>query len=206
MVVGEIMSNCFIVTDGKSSDAMIIDPGGDGPDIIAQIEKRKLRPVYIVNTHGHIDHILANPDMKAAYPDAKLCIHESDAELLVSAQRNLSLFIGRNFTSPPAELLLKEGETITLGRLKFKVIHIPGHTEGGICLYCEDEKPPVLFAGDTLFQCSIGRTDFPGGSYKKLVSSIKKKLLSLPDETIVYPGHGPNTTIGFEKMNNPFLG
>ncbi|MCX7703770.1 MAG: MBL fold metallo-hydrolase, partial [Planctomycetota bacterium] len=162
--------------------------------------------IYIVNTHGHIDHILANPDMKVAYPEAELCIHELDAPLLVNSQRNLSVFIGRSFESPPADRLLKEDDELKLGRLRFRVIHIPGHSEGGICLYTEDEKPPVLFAGDAVFQCSIGRTDFPGGSHRKLVTAIKEKLLVLPDETIVYPGHGPKTTIGFEKKNNPFLG
>lgn len=205
LVVGEIMSNCYIVTDGKSGDAMVIDPGGDGADIVARIEKQKLRPVLLVDTHGHIDHILANSDLKAVYPEAELCIHEADAEMLSDPQRNLSLFVGRDFTSPPADRLLKEGDELRVGELKFTVIHIPGHTEGGICLYCEDENPPVLFSGDTVFQFSIGRTDFPGGSHRRLINGIKEKLLVLPDETIVYPGHGPQTTIGDERRNNPFL-
>lgn len=205
LVVGEIMSNCYIVTDGSSEKAMVIDPGGNGADIVAEIEKRGLKPVLIVDTHGHIDHILANPDLKSVYPDAELCIHEADAALLTNPQRNLSLFVGRDFTSPSADRLLEEGDELEVGELKFKVIHIPGHTEGGICLFCQDETPPVLFSGDTLFQFSIGRTDFPGGSYKKLVNGIKEKLLVLPSETVVYPGHGPQTTIGAEKRNNPFL-
>ncbi|MFH1421667.1 MAG: MBL fold metallo-hydrolase [Planctomycetota bacterium] len=206
MVVGEIQANCYIITDGKSSDAVVIDPGGDGPDIIAIIEKKKYKPKYIINTHGHIDHIWSNGELKAAYPEAELCIHENDAAMLGSSEANLSTFLARSITSPPADKLLNEGDIIKVGSLKLEIVHIPGHSRGGICLIANiGDGNKVVFSGDTLFQYSIGRTDLPGGNYEKLISGIKNKLFVLPDDTVVYPGHGPSTTIGFEKINNPFL-
>jgi glyoxylase-like metal-dependent hydrolase (beta-lactamase superfamily II) len=206
MVVGEIQANCYLVGDGESNDIAVIDPGGDGPDIIARIEEKKYHPVYIVNTHGHIDHMWANTDIKAAYPDAELLIHEADAEMLTNASANLSSFMGRSITSPAADRMLAEGDHISVGSLDFEVRHIPGHSPGGIALVTKDaEGKTVVFSGDALFAYSIGRTDFPGGSYEMLISGIKDKLLSLPDDTVVYPGHGPATTIGAERKHNPFL-
>lgn len=206
MVVGEIQANCYLVGDGSSKDIAVIDPGGDGPDIIARIEESKYHPVYIINTHGHIDHMWANADMKAAYPDAELLIHEADADMLTDASSNLSAFVGRKVTSPPADRTLCEGDHVKVGSLDFKVVHIPGHSAGGIALITQEgDGKTVVFCGDALFAYSIGRTDFPGGSYDVLVSNIKEKLLSLPDDTVVYPGHGPSTTIGDERGHNPFL-
>jgi glyoxylase-like metal-dependent hydrolase (beta-lactamase superfamily II) len=207
MVVGQIQANCYLVGDGKSKDIAIIDPGGDGPDIIARIEDRGYNPVYIINTHGHIDHMWANADMKAAYPDAELLIHEADAQMLTNSSANLSGFMGLSVTSPPPDRTLSEGDHIKVGSLDFEIVHIPGHSAGGIALITTDDGTgkTVVFCGDALFAYSIGRTDFPGGSYEKLVSGIKEKLLNLPDDTVVYPGHGPATTIGTERQHNPFL-
>ncbi len=206
MVVGEIQANCYLVGDGESSDIAVIDPGGDGPDIIARIEKNGYHPVYIINTHGHIDHMWANADLKAAYPDAELLIHEADAEMLTNPSANLSTFMGRSITSPAADRTLAEGDHVSVGALDFEVRHIPGHSPGGIALVTKDaDGKTVVFSGDALFAYSIGRTDFPGGSYEMLISGIKDKLLSLPDDTVVYSGHGPSTTIGAERRHNPFL-
>ena len=207
MVVGEIQANCYLVGDGKSNDIAIIDPGGDGPEIIARIEEKGYQPIYIINTHGHIDHMWANADMKAAYPDAEILIHEADAVMLTDASANLSGFMGRSITSPPADRTLVEGDRVSVGSLDFEVVHIPGHSPGGMALVTRDEDSgkTVVFCGDALFAYSIGRTDFPGGSYEMLVGTIKEKLLTLPDDTAVFPGHGPATTIGVERKNNPFL-
>ncbi len=207
MVVGEIQANCYLVGDGKSNDIAVIDPGGDGPDIIARIEEKGYHPVYIIDTHGHIDHMWANADLKAAYPDAEILIHEDDAHMLTDAAANLSGFMGRSITSPPADRTLSEGDQLELGSLVFDIVHIPGHSPGGIALITKDEDSgkTVVFCGDAVFAYSIGRTDFPGGSYEKLISGIKQKLLTLPDDTVLYPGHGPATTVGTERRNNPFL-
>ena len=206
MVVGEIQANCYLVGDGESNNITVIDPGGDGPDIIARIEEKEYHPIYIVNTHGHIDHMWANADLKAAYPDAELLIHEADAEMLTNSSANLSSFMGRSITSPAADRTIAEGDHISVGSLDFEVRHIPGHSPGGIALVTKDtDGKTVVFSGDALFAYSIGRTDFPGGSHEMLISGIKDKLLSLPDDTVVFPGHGPATTIGTERKHNPFL-
>lgn len=206
MVVGEIQANCYLVGDGKSDDIAVIDPGGDGPDIIARIEKKGYKPAYIINTHGHIDHMWSNADLKAAYPDAELLIHEADADMLTDPSANLSTFVGRAISSPPADRTISEGDCIQVGSLDFEIVHIPGHSPGGIALITKDESGrTVVFCGDALFAYSIGRTDFPGGSHEKLISGIKNKLLTLPDDTLVYPGHGPSTTVGVERQHNPFL-
>lgn len=207
MVVGEIQANCYLVGDGKSNDIAVIDPGGDGPDIIARIEEKGYHPVYIIDTHGHIDHMWANADLKAAYPDAELLIHEDDANMLTDPSANLSGFMGRSITSPPADRTLSEGDKLEVGSLAFDIVHIPGHSPGGIALITKDEDSGknVVFCGDAVFAYSIGRTDFPGGSHETLISNIKQKLLTLPDDTVLYPGHGPATIVGTERKHNPFL-
>jgi len=206
LIVGQMMTNCYIVWDKKSREAMVIDPGGDGLEIQSRIAKHNLNLRYIVNTHAHIDHILANGELKEAYPEALLLVHEADGPALTDPTANLSLFMNLHFRSPAPDRLLKDGDVIELGEHRFVVLHTPGHSAGGISLYCDDVKPPVLFCGDTLFQFSVGRTDFPGGSFATLSRAIREKLFVLPDETVVYPGHGPETTIGEEKRHNPFVG
>lgn len=210
--VGPLKVCCYIVIGEVSSDAMIIDPGADGETIINFIRERRLTPKIIALTHGHGDHIGANAALKKAFPDIQICVHEDDQDMLPYPAKNLSIlaaFFGiATVRSPMADRLLKDGDTITLDAYTFEIIHTPGHTPGGVCFYSKNQKngqPPVLFSGDTLFKEGIGRTDFPGCSQEKLVRAIKERLFVLDEKTIVYPGHGPSTTIAEEKRNNPFV-
>ncbi len=202
MEVGEIGTNCYLVYDEETKVGIIIDPGDNGKELLAEVEKRQLKIKYVVNTHGHWDHIGANDEVCAA-TGAKLLIHEDDAACLGEPSLNMSGMLSRKSSTRAADILLKEGDTVEFGDLSLEVIHTPGHTRGGICLYGAAQH--VLFSGDTLFQFSIGRTDFPGGSYTDLIKNIKEKLLILPDDTIVCPGHGPVTKIETEKKRKSFL-
>ncbi len=198
--VGPIMANCFILGCERTKESVVIDPGDDANDILMALAKLGLRVKYLVNTHGHFDHVGANKPMKEA-TGAILAIHPQDEPMLEELSRSASMFGLSAENSPPADLLLNHGDQITFGDITLEVIHAPGHSRGGICLY----TPGHLFSGDTLFARSIGRTDLPGGDYETLIASIKTRLLVLPDETIVYTGHGPETTLANEKRMNPFL-
>lgn len=200
MQVGNLGTNCYIVYSEQTKEAMIIDPGGDAGRILTSVGNAGLRVKYIVNTHGHADHVLANMKIKEA-TGAELLVHKEDAGMLTSPQLNLSTFIGGGAVCGPADKVLADGDTLDIGELNFAVLHTPGHTPGGISLYCEG----ILFSGDTLFAESVGRSDFPGGSHRQLVESIRQKLMVLDDEVKVYPGHGPETTIGWERRMNPFI-
>lgn len=210
-VVGPIEANCFIVMCEETSEAMIIDPGDDAKTIIDAVESIGAKPKLIVNTHGHADHISANEDLKKRWPDAQIAVHEADAPMLPDPIANLSEFIGEKVISPPADRKLKEGDVLKIGKLAFNVVHTPGHTAGGICLILDhtagddDKENCLVFSGDALFANSVGRTDFPGGNPQTLLKSIKEKLLSLPDDCVVLPGHGPSTTIGSERKHNIFI-
>jgi glyoxylase-like metal-dependent hydrolase (beta-lactamase superfamily II) len=195
-VVGRLDANCYLIACEESKKAVVVDPGSEGEaDLVLDILKKKdFMLKYIINTHGHSDHIGGNRELKSL-TSAKILIHELDAEMLVDAKKNLSFLIGKELISPPADQFLKEGDEITFGSLKLKIIHTPGHTPGGICLVLDD----IVFTGDTLFAGGIGRTDLPGGSYDDIQKSIKDKLLKLGDDKIIYPGHGPSSTIGKEK-------
>lgn len=200
LTVGPIATNCYIVYDEASREALVIDPGAEGKRIVAEVEKNHLKVKYIVNTHGHGDHIAANKYVKEA-TGAELLIHAADAPMLTDARLNMTAYMGKGISEPAADRFLAEGDVLKLGTTEFKVLHTPGHSPGGICLLGEQ----VVFVGDTLFQYSIGRDDLPGGSFTQLINSIKTKLLTLDDKIIVYPGHGPITTIGNERRGNPFL-
>ncbi len=198
--VGPLQTNCYIVGCEGTKEGAIIDPGGDAKRILAEVERLGLEIKYVINTHGHFDHTLANKEVVKA-TGAPLAIHSADASMLT--QGGGAFFFGIiGKASPPADVILDEGQALTLGEIELQVLHTPGHSPGSICLYSEDEG--VLFDGDVLFNMGIGRYDLPGGSYSVLTESIQR-LLALPDETTVYPGHGPATTIGRERRSNPFL-
>jgi len=199
-VVGPIGVNCYVVSDADSGQGIIIDPGGNAEEILAYVRAEKIAVQAIINTHGHGDHIGANDAVRKA-TGAPLLMHAADQYMLTDARANLSAFMGYQALSAPPDRLLTEGDEIAFAGGSFRVVHTPGHSPGGICLIGEG----VVFSGDTLFAESIGRCDFPGGSELELVRSVREKLLPLPDETRVYPGHGPETTIGWERRYNPYL-
>lgn len=195
--VGPFASNCYIVGAEVSGDGMIVDPGAEPESILKAVKDAKLDIKIIVMTHGHIDHISALGEVKKA-TNAQVVIHSSDAPMLGKGSMN-RIF---GFESPAVkpDKLLNGGETLAFGDMKFQVIHTPGHSQGCICLLGHG----VLFSGDTLFNYGIGRYDLPGGDYNVLMNSLQK-LMALPDDTVVYPGHGPETTIVRERESNPFL-
>lgn len=194
------MANCFILGCEDTREAVVIDPGDDADQILMILAREKLTVKYLINTHGHFDHVGANRRMKEV-TGAKLAIHPDDVPMLSELSRSAASFGLSAENSPEPDLLLHDKDTVRFGNITLTVIHTPGHSRGGIALY----TPGHLFAGDTLFAGSIGRTDLPGGDYDTLIASIKQKLLVLPDDTVVYTGHGPETTIADEKRMNPFL-
>jgi len=202
LVIGALETNCYLISCKKTKKTAVIDPGGeDDVDLILNLlQKNNFDLKYIINTHGHIDHIAGNNLLKAK-TEALLLIHRLDADMLVDANKNFSFFMGKVICSSPADKLLEEGDEISLGTLNLIVIHTPGHTPGGISLVSNN----MVFTGDTLFAGGIGRTDLPGGSYPDLIKSIKEKLLFLGDDKTIYPGHGPDSTIGEERRTNPYL-
>jgi len=204
LILGEYQTNCYILRENDSAeDCLIIDAGLGESKLINFLNKHKLNPIALVLTHGHIDHIAAVTALREHYPKIKVYIHELDAELLTQPEYNLSALTGAIFNAGRADSLVQDKSVIEQAGLKLEVLHTPGHTPGGICLYSKDEG--IVFTNDSLFADSIGRTDFPGGSTAKLLKSIKEKLFTLPEETVVYPGHGPATTIGHEKAHNQFF-
>jgi len=200
VVVQPFGVNCYIVASREQSSAMLIDPGGDEAKIRKVLVKYTLEPALIVNTHGHIDHIGADDAF-----DVPVYIHRRELELLQDPRRNLSDFLLSPKTVSSKIHPVEEGDYIELQDIRLEVIFTPGHTPGGMCLLMKKPLEKILFSGDTLFYRSVGRTDFPGAGEAQLIKSIKEKLLILPDDTVVYPGHGPSSTIGRERKNNPFL-
>jgi len=203
VVVSPFATNCYIVGSEASKQGIIIDPGDEAEAILGRVADLELDIKLIVLTHGHIDHVGALKAVKEA-SGAEMAIHADDAKSLRGLRGFLQsvLVPGLSYpVPPPPERLLQDGDSLDVSDLCFKVLHTPGHTPGGICLLGEG----VVFSGDTLFNYGIGRTDLPGGSYHRLMESIRTRLLVLPDNTVVYPGHGPETTVGAERAGNPFL-
>ncbi len=193
-------TNTWLVYDDESGDALLFDPAAIGTEPLQFIKEHNLKVHAIVITHGHGDHIGGLAYFKK-HLDAPILIHEADADMLTDNKKNLSEYIGMPLELPSADRKLKDGDTITFGAHEGKVLHTPGHTKGSIGILIDK----FLISGDTLFEMSIGRTDFPGGSYEEIMHSIKTKFFTLDEDTIVYPGHGPRTSIGMEKLNNPFV-
>ncbi|MGI6712938.1 MAG: MBL fold metallo-hydrolase [Bacillota bacterium] len=198
--VGMIGTNCYIVACSNTKEAAVIDPGDEAQRIMKTVKENGLSVSVIINTHGHWDHVGGNNEL-FQLTGVPVLIHEKDASFLAEEKLNLGTFIGKKSSSHMADQLLKEGDQVKVGNLSFSILHTPGHTPGGISIVGKN----VVFVGDTLFAGSIGRTDLPGGGFDILIRSIKDKLFSLDDSYIVYPGHGPSTTIGWERKNNPFL-
>lgn len=201
MVLGQVSTNCYIFYEEDRKKAVVIDPA-DCPDQIASfITENGLQLQGILLTHGHFDHVMAAEELKKKF-QVKIYGHEEEAEVAKEPMLNLSSQFGYGF-SVLVDETVKDGETLAIDGFPMKVIHTPGHTKGSVCYYMEEEG--ILFSGDTLFAGSVGRTDFPTGSGATLLRSIKEKLAMLPDETMVLPGHGEQSDIGYEKMHNPFL-
>jgi glyoxylase-like metal-dependent hydrolase (beta-lactamase superfamily II) len=182
-----------------------VDPGFDTDAILEVVNRENLTLAAILNTHGHADHIAGNAAIKAAFPDAPLVIGRGEAHLLTDPRANLSGFFGMALKSPEANRLVDDGERLELAGFAFEVREIPGHSPGSVVFVCEQMDPPFVLGGDVLFAGSVGRTDL-GGNGPQLLAGIRSKLFNLPDHTAVYPGHGPPTTIGHEKLHNPFVG
>jgi len=196
--------NSYLVWLQGKSQAVIVDPGLEPELILEAVHSEGLTIAVILNTHGHADHIGGNEALKQAFPQAALIIGANEAPMLTDASRNLSAPFGFAVISPPADRTVAEGDRIEAAGLSFEVLDIPGHSPGHV-VYLVRGSPCRVFGGDVLFRGSIGRTDFPGGSHQGLLDGIRRKLFPLPDDTVVYPGHGPVTTVGHEKRSNPFF-
>src|SRR5258708_3490685 len=201
ITVGAFQENCYLYACPQTLEAVIIDPGDEAARIIDRIQELKFIPRYIINTHGHIDHICAIDEVSAVYP-VPLAIHPDDV-FMYTEDRTARIY-GRQapLVKRKPDMLLREGDTISFGTLTLEVLHTPGHTPGWICVV---SRPYCVFSGDTLFRRSIGRTDLPGGNYEQIVTSIREKLYTLDEDLVVFPGHGDPTTIIEEKSENPFV-
>lgn len=199
--------NCYIVARPGRDDCVVIDPGLDPRSILSVLEDEGLTPAMILNTHGHADHIAGNATLKEAYPGAPIVIGRNDEPMLTDPVLNLSAHSGFPVTSPPADSLVAEGDILEVAGFQWEVLDIPGHSPGHVVFVQRFPTGQVaVFGGDVLFRGSIGRTDFPGGDHEGLIRGIRRKLFTLPDDTVVYPGHGPVTTVAREKRSNPFCG
>lgn len=206
-VVSQVFSqNTFIAQIEGGRDCLVVDPGFDTQALGQFLAEHQLVPAAILNTHGHIDHIAGNQALKTNWPDCPLVIGAHEAEKLLDPQLNLSEQFGAPLTSPPADVLVHEGEIYTAAGLDLEVLEIPGHSRGHVVFVWKGDRPWTVFGGDVLFQGSVGRTDFPDGDTNQLLTAIRQKLFVLPEDTVVLPGHGDRTTIGAEKRFNPYVG
>ena len=207
VVVSEMFAeNAYLIHLEGSDQCVIVDPSFDTDQLIQKIQSEKLEPVAILNTHGHVDHIVGNEAIKRCWPELPIVIGRLDEASLTDPTLNLSAQFGGNITSPPADELLDEGQTYSVAGIDWDIYHTPGHSPGHIILVCKKCNPWLVLGGDMVFQGGLGRTDFPGGSAQELTESIKRTFFTFPDDTIVLPGHGPDTTVGQERGIHPFMG
>lgn len=202
IVVGPLGVNCFILGDKQSNEGMVVDPGADCEVILSAVARFGLKVKYIVNTHGHFDHIGCNRHLKEK-TGGELLVHKEDVPFLLNASRSAQKYGLSVEDSPEPDAFLFDGMKLELGHRSIEILHTPGHTQGGCCLYLANEK--LVITGDTLFADSVGRTDLPGGDHAQLIACIKNKLMTLPDDTVVWPGHGPSSSIAQERRFNPYL-
>lgn len=200
MALGPIMANCYVLGCENTREVAVIDPGEEAARILDALKEDGLTLKLILNTHGHFDHVGANRELKQAVPEAQLMIHGDDAPMLAQLANSARMFGMQAENSPDPDRLLQDTDAITFGDVKLDVVHVPGHSPGGVAFVCD----AGIFVGDTLFAGSIGRTDLPGGNFDTLIASIQNKLFQYDDDTSVYPGHMGPTTIGQEKRFNPF--
>jgi len=198
--------NCYLLGREGQSECLVIDPGLEPERIIARLEDLSLQPAAVLLTHGHADHIGGNAAIKQRWPDCPIIIGVEDAPKLTDPQQNLSADFGVPLVSPPADRTVADGERIELAGFQLQVRAIPGHSRGQVVYLLDDHQPALVFCGDVIFAGSIGRTDFPDGSFEELAAGIRTKLFTLPDETVLLPGHGPQTTVGRERRTNRFVG
>jgi len=198
---GELETNNYLVICEETREAALIDAGGNYEKTVRLLKENNANLKYILHTHGHFDHVQGDWELQKNF-DVKILIHKDDESLAKSLKQQLMMFGMKSAESPKIDGFLEDNQIIEVGKLKLKVIHTPGHTQGGVCFLVDKS----LFSGDTLFADSVGRTDLPGGSYEALGNSIKNKLFTLDEDIIVYSGHGSSTTIGYEKQNNPYFG
>ena len=199
-VLGDLATNCYTVVNTATREAIIIDPAANAEFLLEMIKNQQYKLIKIFLTHGHFDHILGIEGIKKAYPDVPVVIGKNDEDILATPAANLSMMFSGNPVALKADQTVNVNDVVEILGTKVKCIEVPGHTKGGMCFYFEENK--MLFAGDTLFAGSIGRSDFPTGDGEALVRNIKEKLLVLPEDTVVYPGHNNRTTIGREKVDN----
>lgn len=202
LLVGLLEVNCYILGDEETKEAVVIDPGGNEEEILDALNHEGLQLKLIIDTHGHFDHVDANQPLQDA-TGAKIAIHKLDAAMLKKPSQEALFFTGNRLRLSQADILLQEDDVLTFGNYRLKVMHTPGHTPGHISLLLEDH--PLIYVGDLLFAGSIGRTDFPGGSFEALINAVKTKIFPLGDHYTVFPGHGPVTTVGQERKYNPFF-
>lgn len=202
--LGGFQVNAYLLVSDNGRDAIIIDAPEEIQQLIDACDDASITPSYLLLTHGHADHIAGAGEIRSRWGDIKIAVHPDDEPKLHSPLKNLSMLMGMSVKSPPADILLREGDCIQVAEIRLTVLETPGHTPGGISLLASDAEPPAVFTGDALFAMSIGRTDFPGGSSSQLIRAIRQKLYTLPQDTVCYPGHGPDTTIGAERAMNPY--
>lgn len=206
IVSAPMEENSYVAWLEGRNECLVVDPGMEPENIINYLEERGLTLAAILNTHGHYDHIAGNAALKARWPDCRLVIGTADATKLIDAGGNLSVMLGIEGTSPPADVTVDGGQRFSAAGMELEVLAIPGHSAGHVVYLYRHHDPLIALVGDVVFAGSIGRTDFPDGNHRQLIDGIRAKLFTLPDSTVLLPGHGPSTTVGEEKRDNPFVG